>query len=363
MSLSHVTHPSHRGPRSFTFARSLTAALGLVFSCAVAHATPTSPWLERLPAGGFLFAVQANAWASPEHHRFTIAEISASGLRTVLSEDHADYSDLLWLDFRRLVAVGAGPEREAFVQLYVDGKRDGERLVVPASTWALGKLEAPYSYEVYANKRGELRVGACMRQVERGYSSRCADYRTVAVDPFKRTVGSLQRKLPKGFEGHDKVAIPVAKMKTLAAPAGYSVALHKTDILDGSAMMGDGRNVPAFTCKGPSGSVTWPSVDTTNWEFITRPKSVRWVSHAPPIFVVEGPTTDPVGQKGTSRQLFVACSPEPMEDVIFGPHAVWLERVSDMDGVVIKGSHWVVRVGPVTLGEVVGGGLLVMAPE
>lgn len=222
---------------------------------------------------------------------------------------------------------------------------------------------APLIIELLVDKKQVIWLGTCLAYND--VPGACASYRALKVDPATHSVSALTRRVPAGARSvsRSQSGTDFSKLKKLKAPAGYRVALHKTDILDGSTMMGDGRKVPAFTCDGPDGKATRPNSDVINWEFLTRPKSIRWVRHDPPMFFVSGPATSPIGETRASASVFRGCSHQALEEVVFGPHDIWFERQSELDHQTVTGSHWVVRLGSVDLGTVAGDSTFAIAPE
>lgn len=332
------------------------------------HAAPPNPLLERLPAQGVRFATQLYA-AGDDQHRFIVAQVDSRGLSILTEENHSDYHSLYWADHRLLVGV-TQKDGDAYLQRYVDGKRDGPPIVIPRASWSAGELEA-YQLELLVEKTGKKKsgpskvfVGTCFEHSD-DPGGRCRQYRAMAFDPQTGALGPLLKKQTPNTTPSNLAqrGLPIDKLPKLKAPEGYTVKLSKTDILDGSAMMGDGRKVPAFTCTGPEGSATWPSVDVINWEFRTRPKAIRWVSHDPPLYVVTGPATNPIAQTTQSATSFRGCSKQALEDVIYGPHGLWFESRAELADMVVTGNHWVVHLGSQQLGQVPGDTIFVVAPE
>ena len=329
------------------------------------HANERDLWLQRLPAGGVRFATQFYASSDTDKSRFVIAEVTHEGLRVVTEEPHADYQALHWRDHQTLVALGGLGNVEPFVQLYVDAKRSGPRIPVPTSAWQLAPTEElGVVFELRLDAKKNYWVGTCLAYDElRG--NVCKKYRALRFDPATTTFDRLTKKLPPGSKDVRSLqgGLAPAKLGRVSAPAGFKVKLHKVDITDGSAMMSDGRKVPAFTCTGPSNSATWPSDDVINWEFTTRPKSIRWVRQEPPIFIAEGPATNPIAETSPSYRVFRACSSQAMDEAVFGPHDLWFELNYEVADVIVTGKHWVVNVGPVALGQVPGSDLMAIAPD
>lgn len=330
-----------------------------------AEAAPPTELLNRLPAQGVRFATQLYA-AGDDQHRFMIVQVDSRGLTILTEENHADYHTLYWVDHQTLVA-GTLKDSAGHLQRYVDGKREGPPIVIPRASWEAGEREA-WSLELLVTKarqgQAKVFVGACFEHADEP-GGRCRQYRAMAFDPKTGALGPLLKKQPPNttLSNLAQRGVPMDKLPKLAAPAGYTIKLHQTAILDGSAMMGDGRKVPSFTCSGPEGTATWPSADVINWEFITRPKTIRWVSHAPPLFVVSGPATNPIGQTSQSSVTFRGCSRQALEEVVFGPHGLWFESRAEVDGVIVTGGHWMVHLGPHELGQVPGDALFVVAPD
>ncbi|HRE90908.1 MAG TPA: hypothetical protein PK095_17425 [Myxococcota bacterium] len=339
----------------------------LLFSGLV-HATPTNPPLEHLPTQGVRFATQLFV-AGDGQNRFIIAQVDGRGLSLLNEEAHSDYHSLYWADHQLLIGT-AEKDGGALVQRYVDGKRDGPPIVIPRASWSAGELET-YYFELLVEKTAKKKsgepkvfVGTCFEHSD-DPDGRCKQYRAMAFDPRTGALGPLLKKRPPNtlLSNVAQRGVALDKLPKLKAAPGYTVKLHKTDILDGSAMMGDGRKVPAFTCTGPEGSATWPTADVINWEFRTRPKAFRWVSHDPPLYVVTGPATNPIGQTTQSATSFRGCSRQALEDVIYGPHGLWFESRAELAEMVVTGNHWLVHLGPHQLGQVPGDMVFVIAPE
>lgn len=345
----------------------LSALLIPLFSTvclASAQASGPAELLERLPADGVRFATQ-QYMANDGQGRFVIAQVDRRGLTVLTEENHADYHSLHWADRRTLVG-GFIKDNDFHLQRYVDGKREGPSRVIPRASWDAGEHEA-WLLEILVekkNKNAKVFVGACFEESDHP-DEPCKKYRAMPLDPQTGALGKLLKKRPANTLPSDATqrGLALDKLPKLEAPKGYSVKLHTTDILDGSAMIGDGRKVPAFTCKGPEGSATWPSAAVTNWEFMTRPKAIRWVSHEPPLFVATGPSTNPIGQTEQSMVSFRGCSAQALEGAIYAPHNVWFESRAELAGVVVTGNHWVVHIGPHVLGHVPGDMRFVVAPQ
>jgi hypothetical protein len=333
----------------------------------LAHASPPNPLLERLPAQGVRFATQLFA-AGDGQNRFIIGQVDGRGLNLLAEENHSDYHSLLWVDHQTLIGT-AEKDGGAQIQRYVDGKRDGPPIVIPRAAWAADEHEA-YFFELLVEKarkkaaQPRVFVGTCFLASDEP-DGPCRQYRAFAFDPRTGALGPLLKKRPPNTEQSNLAqrGLPLDELPKLKAAPGYTVKLSKTDILDGSAMMGDGRKVPAITCTGPEGSATWPSADVINWEFRTRPKAIRWVSHDPPLYVVTGPATNPIAQTTQSMTSFRGCSKQALEDVIHGPHGLWFESRAELADMVVTGNHWVVHLGSQKLGQVPGDSILVVAPE
>lgn len=334
----------------------------LLFLPTLGHASDRDQLLMALPAGGIRFATSGSG-SDASKTRFVIGQVDNEGLRILTEENHSDYSTFIWLDDRTLVAAGI-EQGKPFTQRYVDGKRSGERVSVPPDAWAMQDKAADiFVVDLFLDKKKGLWLGTCF-DFRDDMTNTCIAYRALALDS-SGAVKALSKAVPKGasFPGDTQRGTAFAKLPRLKPPQGYTIKFHKTDITDGSAMIGDGRKVPAFTCTGPNGSSTWPSVDVTNWEFLTRPKAVRWVKHEPPLYVVTGPATNPIAQTAPSAHVFSGCSRQALEEVVFAPHDLWFERRSELDGVIVTGSHWVAMVGPHELGKFPGDWNLVIAPS
>jgi hypothetical protein len=330
------------------------------------HAEERDLWLQRLPAGGVRFATQVYSSSDNAKHRFIIAEVSHTGMSLLAEENHADFQSFHWKDSRTLVALGdVNSSGQPFVQVYVDGKPSGARIAIPKASWELSpNQELGVLFDLLIDKKQNYWVGTCLAYDDNRPNT-CKAYRALRADLATGSFDRLTRKVPPGSKDtrHLQSGLAPNKLGRLSAPAGYKVKLHKTDITDGSSMMGDGKNVPAFTCTGPTNSATWPSADVTNWEFLTRPKTIRWARHEPPIFIAEGPATNPIAETGPSHRVFRACSPQAMDDAVFGPHDLWFELAYEVADMIVTGAHWVVNVGPIALGQVPGSDLIAIAPE
>jgi len=344
----------------------------LVLFPSLAHAA--DPRLEGLPLSGVRFATSVYGSGS-DASRFVIAQVDRDGLRVLTEEHHADHQALYWIDHKNLLVAGttvspsaadAGTTEQsgAYIQRYEDGKPTSHRVVVPRASWGNDVTEAPLIVELLVDKKKGIWLGTCLAYNE-NVAGKCASYRALKVDPATNSVSALTKKVPKGAHpvGRSQDGSDFSKLKKLKAPPGYKVTLHKTNILDGSAMMGNGRKVPAFTCDGPDGKATWPTSDVINWEFLTRPKSIRWVRHDPPVFVATGPATNPIGETSASAAVFRGCSQQALEEVVFGPHDVWFEKQSEFDQQTVTGSHWIVHLGSIDLGTVAGDSTFAIAPE
>lgn len=292
----------------------------------------------------------------------TVLELGPGPTMTILGEEKGvEALDLLWIDGTRLLAISDRGERGATVHLFVDGRKAARVIGVTPDLFALKEGESlSLVWQLVLDRRGVAHVEQCVRWVDHGPDSRCAATLWSALDLEAAVALPAVRRRPPGVDKRGAAFRPppgldVGRLPTVRAPEGYSVRLHTTDILDGSAMMGDGRRVPAFTCKGPGGEArTWPSADVVNWEFTTRPKKVTWISNDPPLLRVSGPATNPIGMTGPSWQVFEGCAREPFERVVMFGGGLWMTFASRIDGVRIVGGAWQVRSGARVLGEIEG---------
>jgi len=339
--------------------------LGLVVATATmsalsARAEGPEELLKQLPSGGIRFATELNGSTPDDKGRFVIGQVDSTGLKLLADEAHSDYGAVLWLDHSRLVAISGFTDSDVSLQVYVDGLRSGGRVPVPAEVWQLKPgEELGMLAELGRDDKGQVWLGNCV-QFNESDPERCSSWVGVPFDVATKTFGETVRKRPKGliharFNGP---GVDPASVKGVKAPKGWKIRFHKTNILDGSAMMGSGRGLPAFTCKGPDGTATWPTSDVVNWEFSPRPKRVTWIMQDPPIYVVSGTATSPIGTSSKGSMAFSGCSPQAMDGFALTGTPVWFEGRQELTDFVVTGSHWIVRVGPHELGQVRGSNYL-----
>ena len=312
--------------------------------------------LQQLPADGIRFATQLVEHTPDSKGRFVIGHIDVDGLKLLADEYHSDFHSVLWLDHSHLVAFGGYADSGVFMQRYVDGRPRGERTPVPNELWKLKPgEELGMLFELGRDRKGKVWVGNCLQFGEMD-PTRCVSWVGMPFDPDTNTFGAPVRKVPKGFVDvrMQGAGVDPKRVKGVKAPPEVKIRLHKTAILDGSAMMGTGRGVPAFTCTSPEGSATWPSADVINWEFLPRPKKVHWIMNEPPLYLVAGPTTSPIATTGYGYMAFRGCSKQAMDGFALTGTPVWFELRYELADVVVTGSHWIVRVGNHELGKVPG---------
>jgi len=331
-----------------------------VFASPSSRADSPDALLGQLPPDGLRFATQAAASPPADPGRFIIGEVDASGLKILTDEPHSDYRAMLWLDRRRLLVLGGDAfTDDVFAALHVDGGPSAARVRVPNEAWGLkfGE-ELELGIELGRDGRGGVWLVSCLRADDKD-PSRCRGWIGLPLDPESMRVGAVSRKAPPGLVagGARQAGTDPARFKGLKAPPGWELRFHKTDITDGSAMMGTGRGVPAFTCKSPDGTATWPTAEVVNWEFSVRPQRAHWIMHEPPLFVISGPTTSPIGQSGRGTLAFVGCSSQALGAFALTGTPVWFELRHE------PGDHWVVRVGPHVLGQLPGSERFVLAPQ
>jgi hypothetical protein len=349
--------------------------LSALFVAATAFAVASGPaanaigpeeLLQQLPSGGIRFATQLTEHTPDSKGRFVIGQVDVDGLKLLADEYHSDFHSVLWLDHSRLVAFGGYGDTGVFFQTYVDGRPTGERVTVPNDVWKLKPgEELGMLFQFGRARKGQLWLGNCL-QFNDEDPNRCRSWVGVPFDVDARTFGAPVRKMPAGFADARLYGpgIEPKRVKGVKAPPGFRIRLHKTDILDGSAMMGTGRGVPAFTCSSPEGSATWPSADVINWEFLPRPKKVHWLMQDPPLYAIGGPTTSPIATTGYGYMAFRGCSAQAMDAFALTGTPVWFELRYELADVVVTGAHWIVRIGSHELGKVPGSTwLFALAPE
>jgi hypothetical protein len=135
-----------------------------------------------------------------------------------------------------------------------------------------------------------------------------------------------------------------------APPVGFTATRVMTDPGGESRFMRPIGKVPGVRCtRGDGGGMTWPTLNAMDWEFRAQPASVKWVLHDPPLLAAEGPTINPIGQKGRDTLFFRDCGPEPLRAARLLGGGLWLEEVEGAEDTV-----WIVRFRALELGRVPG---------
>jgi hypothetical protein len=174
------------------------------------------------------------------------------------------------------------------------------------------------------------------------------------------------RRLPPGFRAADPLngLIDPTRAPRVAAPRGYSLRFHTDPEMHNQGVTGDRKGAPVFTCSGPDGTATWPGPGISDWVLQPRPRSFRWLMQEPPVYLVAGPTTNPIGEHSYGHVVFRGCSPEALDGFAMTRTHVWFELAYERTANGYDGPVCVVHAGPDKLGTV-GGSLerLVIAPS
>jgi len=162
--------------------------------------------------------------------------------------------------------------------------------------------------------------------------------------PVRRAPPGLMRQRDASQQGRSP------KAERVPAPPGYSAKRVLTDPGDGDRLLRPSGPVPGVRCAGPGAeTATWPTADSPDWEFNAQPATITWVLQTPPLYAVEGPTLNPIGQRGRATLYFRACEPEPTRPVRLLGGGLWLEERD-----AARGPVWVVRHHARELGFVPG---------
>jgi hypothetical protein len=102
----------------------------------------------------------------------------------------------------------------------------------------------------------------------------------------------------------------------VAAPKGYKVTLKQV-VVDGVGDDQKKMKTKGAICQGPSSSKTWPD-DTVDIPFAMKPSKVTWLRADPPIVMISGKATNPIGQIEEHEAVFVDCKSVMTEARWFG---------------------------------------------
>jgi len=343
-------------PRSSMRLHTTLAALTLLALCVIVAATTAlaKPPEADSPARTHRIATYSYGGGS-DQSTLIISQIDPSGIKE-LGRIQANYSDLLWLDGHKLLALEHG-EKTITIQTFVDGRKEGKPLAIPIERFTLKKGETPpFQSNLTQDKKGGLWLEGCIRWDEE-MGIECKTFAWLRIDHPAGTASPMTRKAPAGG-GYDRArqrGLNPAKMPKLGTPKGFAIKLHKIDLLQDNLMTTDGKNVAAFTCTSPSGATTWPNSDVMDWEFQTRPKTTKWLMHTPPLLWIQGPATNPIAMTAPSSAFFLGCSKDRLEDVVVLAPDLWMKSVMELVGDdTIVGNHWVIYRGDTKLGAVKG---------
>lgn len=286
------------------FARLMPFALTALTSAALAEppappaglapaSFPTDPaLLEAIPEGGLLLASKPDSW-SPSALR--VHRLTRRGLETVFEDPTSlvytgafANADTLWV-----LARDQEDEATGVIATRFSGGTPTARIAVPFT--AFGAAPSP-DYPL---------VDLAVSPAGDAYLSICTDFDVMRAKPCKRhrhlaVVEGATRpieKLPRGvMSALDTVglaALPKARVKPLS---GYR--LVKRDV----------EGVAGLACTTPAGDTTlWPGPDG-NREFQVQPKRITWLSHEPPLVVLEGKKNHPLGTTPGARDVLRLCS-------------------------------------------------------
>jgi hypothetical protein len=244
-----------------------------------------------------------------------VYRVKAGGLDKIFTEKGSKYTELGWSDARTLWLL-APHETPTLVAKYLDGKIV-EKITVSAATWKLPAGTDP-SPKLQITKKGEVWLQHCLKtKGETGAAADiCVKGAWVRVDTKTQT---MQTRKPANINTATSAPFPRAK-----APAGYSVTLKQV-VVDG---LGDDQKkmkARGAVCKGPSSSKTWPD-ETVDLPFAMKPSRVTWIRTSPPVAMIDGKATNPIGDIELHEAIFVGCKESYDAAMWFGRGAWGLRR-------------------------------------
>lgn len=290
-----------------------------------------------LPPAGLRIATRTDGRLRPA--RLLVLSLDQTGLHLLGEAPATAYSAALrWLDGHTLYFAASDDEsRTTRVTRFVDGVA-AETTTVTASDWQLRTNEtAPTTVDLFLGGNtaatSQRWLAGCVRVPDDFAPCKTTRYLRIDVSPFvtsKRRPATRKVDKDRGL-----AALPEAQ-----PPVGVAVKLTRE------------FGTPALVCTSPGGGTIWPP---DSGDFETRPKKLRWVHPTPPIFIVEGPHTWPMGDVSTEREAFVACEPAPMADFRWLGNGVWARHQTASDeGQAIPQAMWSFYLNDVLIAETPG---------
>lgn len=177
----------------------------------------------------------------------------------------------------------------------------------------------------------------------------CKEWAQVRVDDKSKTLSKGKKRMkdpvpvPAQLFGSGSAGRP-ALAKLQKAPAEVTVKLKKVQVADPSDPSAPKVTVKGFECTIAGQTPVWPTPATSDVAFEIRPDKVTWIAATPPLFVVEGPATNPIGETSRETRTFRACDAGAMNDFRWLGDGVWAEMRSGWNKDQHVDDIWLVHV-------------------
>lgn len=271
--------------------------------------------------------------------------IKPTKIDKVYSEKGGKFTELGWSDASTLWLL-AVHESPVLVGKLVDGKLV-EKIKVAPETFKLPK-GVELEPRLVITTKGEVWLQHCLKaKGDTGDAAwTCVKGSWVRVDGKTQTQSA---KAPAGIDqwrttGTNLGEAPPFPTK-VKAPKGYEVKLQQVTV-DG---LGDDQKkvkTKGAVCRGPSSSKTWPD-DNVDIPFAMKPSRVTWLRAQPPVAMIDGKATNPIGDIEHHRAVFFDCKTIYADAMYFGAGAWGLQ----------DNNQWTVYVEDKQVGTITAGAM------
>ncbi len=231
--------------------------------------------------------------------KIVVYKVHAGGLTKIVT-DPGDVADFGWSDPKTLW-VRYQSETETLLGKIVDGKI--EKLTINPGPLKVVK-DHTLSLSMQTTKNGQVWMPYCLEMGDFD----CKKATWLRVDLPK------QKPTNRGPGNLGPANAPV--FPTAAAPKGYKVTLQQV-VADGVGDDQKKTKTKGAICQGPSASKTWPD-DTVDIPFAMKPSKVTWLRADPPVALISGKATNPIGQTEFHEAVFYDCKTLYTEARFFG---------------------------------------------
>ena len=276
----------------------------------------------RIPPAGRLIAVLTDT-QDPDSTAFVIWRLTPTGLVEVFRETTTKIRNFDWIDARTLVVWTPMEEPELTVRWFVDGKL-ARTATATAADWKLSRGASSlnsFSMDMYVGRGGAVWLESCLSTVEAAEGEVCKRAAWLRVDttPFAtaaRRPKGLTAARGRSFLGDPRTLADLPRLPR--APAGVTVVLKRLKI--------QGEKARGFECRSAGKVITWP-YGHDDWRFDIEPDTVQWLHAMPPLFAVEGKSTNPVGWVSRRAEVFRACQQDAMRGFRWLGAGMWAEKL------------------------------------